>query len=97
MAVTITADAVRDALRLGDSVEEADEVTRLLATATALIQERAPDAPDAVANEAAIRLCAFLYDKPNYSERVSSLWRNSGAGELLLQWLSVRGTIVGAD
>ena len=47
MAVTITVEGLRAALRLNDTPEETAEVTRLLAYATEAVVQAAPDAPDA--------------------------------------------------
>lgn len=90
MAVTV--EQLRDALRVGDTTEETAEVTRLLATATALVEDKAPTAPEGLRDEAAIRIAAHLYDKPNYEPGAgyAQLFRNSGAGDLLSRWIVVR-------
>lgn len=64
MAITITADALRDALRLAETAEETAEVTRLLGVASEAVTRFAPDAPDVVHNEAVVRLCGYLLDAP---------------------------------
>ena len=88
MAVTITAVELRAALRLGDTPEETTEATRLLATATELVTNHAPDAPDAVANEAVVRLAGYLFDQPfsPSTERYANAFRNSGAASLLVRY-----------
>ena len=88
MAVTIDVDALQAALRLGDSVQETTELTRLLTYATAAITKHAPDAPDAVQDEAVMRLCAYLFDKPfaSRNDSYANAMRNSGAGNALLPW-----------
>ena len=88
MAVTLTAAALRDALRLGDTAEETAEATRLLAYATVAVTKHAPDAPDVVHNEAAIRLGAYLYDQPNAGRGAAfaDTLRNSGAAAALLPY-----------
>ena len=85
MSVTITADALRDALRVGETAEETAEVTRLLAYATEAVQKYAPDAPTATANEAVVRLSGYLFDAPNTSARAgyADALRNSGAASML--------------
>ena len=86
--VTLTVAELAAALRLGDSTEETAEATRLLAFATAAVTKHAPDAPDVVLNEAAVRLAAYLFDMPNagrgagYADAV----RNSGAAAILLPY-----------
>lgn len=93
MAVTkITADQLRAALRLGDSVQETAQVTRLLAYARMAVQRRAPGAPMEVCNEAIIRLSAYLYDQPfaPSGDGYARALRNSGAGNILSPYLKVR-------
>ena len=87
-AVTLTADQLAAALRLGDSSEETAEVTRLLAYATEAVTKHAPDAPTAIANEAVIRLTSYLFDQPNAGRGVmyANAMRNSGAAAILLPY-----------
>ncbi len=87
MAVTVTQAELSAALRLGDSTEETAEVTRLLSYATLAVAKYA-DAPDAIANEAAIRLAGYLYDQPNAGRGVAfaNALRNSGAAGILLPY-----------
>ena len=56
MAVTISASDLADAAQLRDGTEAA----RLLAVATALVEDAAPGAPEAIQNEAAIRVAGWL-------------------------------------
>ena len=93
MAVSLTAEALRDALRLTDSPEETAQATRLLTSATATVERRAPDAPGAIQNEAAIRVAGYLYDQPTagMAERYGNAWRNSGAASLVFPWAVHRG------
>ena len=88
MAVTITAAQLAAALRLSGTTEETNEVTRLLAVATELVTNHAPDAPDAVANEAVVRLAGYLFDQPFApgTERYANAFRNSGAASLLVRY-----------
>ena len=81
MAVTLDAAALSAALRLGSTAEEAAEVERLLSYATAAVVKHAPDAPDVVQNEAAIRLAGYLFDMPNAGRGAAfaDTIRNSGA------------------
>ena len=73
---------------IGDTVQETTELTRLLTYAAAAVTQHAPDAPDAVQNEAVMRLTAYLFDKPFASRNDShaNAMRNSGAGNALLPW-----------
>ena len=93
MALT-PADLVA-ALRLGDSPQELAQATRLLSVAQVVVSQRAPNAPETLRDEAAIRIAAYLYDKPfaNDSAGYSTALRNSCAGELLLPYIVPRVTI----
>ncbi len=88
MAVTITAAELAVELRVGDSTEESALVTRRLASASALVVKHAPDAPDAIHNEATVRVAGYLFDQPTASQgdRYANVLRNSGAARLLLPW-----------
>ena len=90
MALTLTQAELSAALRLGDSAEEIAEATRLLAFVTEAISRHLGDAydtaPEAVVNEAAIRLAGYLFDQPNAGRGLSfaNAGRNSGAWAILL-------------
>lgn len=88
MAVTLSTGQLAPALRLGTSAEETAEATRLLTYAAEVVTHYAPDAPDAVHNEAAIRVAAYHYDMPNApaGEGFANTLRNSGAGRMLLPY-----------
>ena len=63
------------ALRLGDGETAPTEpvaglLSRLLGVSQAFVQIAAPDAPEAIADEATIRMTATLYDAPT-----ASSWR----------------------
>ena len=90
MALTLTQVELSAAIRLGDSAEEVAEATRLLAYVTEAIARHLgdayEDAPEAVVNEAAIRLAAYLFDQPHAGRGLSfaNAGRNSGAWAILL-------------
>ena len=88
MAVTLTAAQLAAAIRLGDTTEETAEATRLLAYATEAVTKHAPDAPDAVHDEAVIRLAGYLFDQPTASRNLAyaDSFRNSGAAAILLPY-----------
>ena len=72
------------ALRLGDGVTAPTEpvvgiLSRLLGVSQAFVALAAPDAPEAIADEATIRMTAYLYDAPTASsgDRYAAAWRNS--------------------
>ena len=88
MAVTLTVDELRAALRLGTTAEETSEATRLLAYATTAVTQHAPNAPDVVMNEAVIRLSGYLFDQPYApaGDRYKNALRGSGAAAILLPY-----------
>ena len=95
MAVTITAQELADETAAG-----LDRAERILAVATAEVLGYAPHAPDAVANEAVIRLSGYLAQSDygtireetigprsvSYQMNHSAIFRNSGAQALLTRW-----------
>ena len=85
--MALTATQLRDALRLGTDADTLAQVTRLLAVATAAVEEHAPAAPDAFKDEAVVRLAGYWFDQPNFAEGsgTAAALRNSGAGDLLLK------------
>ena len=92
MAVTISAAELAAALRVGSSTEETAEVTRLLSYCTEAISKHLGTAysttPEAVVNEACVRLAGYQYDRP-YAPRGAAYARglvNSGAGAILLPY-----------
>ena len=97
MAVTIRLPELRNAIRTEQSSEEDQILTRLLAVGTALVERAAPDAPDEVANEAVVRVSAYLYDQPPAARNngTSNALRNSGAAGLLLPWRTHRAGSTG--
>ena len=92
MALTLTQVELSAALRLGDSTEETAEATRLLGYVTAAISthlaDAYEDAPEAIVNEAAIRLAGYLFDMPNAGRGLTyaNAGRNSGAWTILLPY-----------
>ena len=81
------------ALRIGDGVTAPEEplsgiLGRLLGVADAFVALYASTAPDAVKEEATIRMAGYLFDSPTASgsDRYASAWTNSGAGALLSRW-----------
>ena len=82
------------ALRLGDGEIAPTEpvaglLSRLLGVSQAFVAIAAPDAPEAIADEATIRMTATLYDSPTAAagDRYASSWRNSGAEHLVSRWV----------
>ena len=88
MAVTLSVPELLVELRLGDSTEEVQLATRRLGYASVAVVKSTPDAPDAVHNEAAVRLAAYLYDQPNAptGDGYANALRSSGAARILLPY-----------
>ena len=100
MALTLTSAELAEALAINNTLAD-----RLLAVASALVTRHAPAAPDAVANEAALRCAGWLKDQPSssvrsrsvgplsadYSPSMTSALRHSGAMALLSPWKVRRG------
>ena len=88
MAVSLTVAELGAALRLSDSPEELAEATRLHAYASEAVTKHAPAAPDAVHNEAAVRLAGYIYDMPfaGRGDSYANALRNSGAARMLLPY-----------
>lgn len=62
-------------------------IERLLAVASALVEERAPGAPQEVQNQAALRLIGWMYDSdPAQIRYGANPMLHSGAGSLLGPW-----------
>ena len=104
MAVTISAADL--AAEIGATDQRA---TRLLAVATAAVEDYAPDAPEALQNEAVIRFAGYLAQsdyggilteevgprKVTYAERHGAMFRNSGAEALLTRHKRRRAGAIG--
>lgn len=104
MAVTITAADLATAIRATSAVAE-----RLLAVTTEMVENYAPEAPEAVQNEAVIRCAGYLAQHPADARRsttvggVSSSWatthtgalRHSGAMSLLSPYKRRRAGAIG--
>ena len=93
--VTLTVEELSNALRIGDSAEERQEAERLLIYTSEAILKYAPASTPA-ANEACIRLSAYLFDQPNAGRGLSfaNAMRNSGAASILLPWRVHRAGII---
>ncbi|MCY4510665.1 MAG: hypothetical protein OXG35_27455 [Acidobacteria bacterium] len=98
MAVTLAAAALATAIRLGDSTEETAQATRLLSVATETVTRHAPAAPDAIHDEAAIRVAGYLFDMPqaHAGHGYADVLRNSGALALLAPYRVHRAGVADA-
>ena len=95
MAVDV--EKLSAALRIGDGTTATAEptlsiLTRLLGVAAAFVDQRAPGAPEAIKDEATVRMSAYLYDQPaaGVAGSYSDSWRNSGAAALVARWVIQR-------
>ena len=79
------------------------QVTRLLAYATTTIARHLGDeyalTPEAVVNEAVVRIAGYLFDQPTASRGAAfaNAIRNSGAGRMLLPYVVHRAGPVGGE
>lgn len=92
MAITISDSDLANACRIDpDNTDELAQITRLKQYATEAILTIAPDAPDVIHNEAAIRICGYLYDQPFSTPSVSyaNALRNSGAAAILQTYRAI--------
>ena len=93
MAVTRTLAQLAADLRMGDGVTdptgpEGVVLGRIATSAAALVERYAPDAPEAIQNEAYVRLAGWLYDSDPSSTSPGGpvAMRASGAASLLAPW-----------
>ena len=94
MAITISARDLAVALRaVADMSELAEpmltEMTRLLGSATAMVESYAELAPSAVQNEAVVRLAGWLWDSPP-SRSFGNPMDSSGARAILAPYRTRR-------
>ena len=94
MAITLTADEIRDGARIHPDALTADRLTQLVDTAKEIVERYAPAAPSSVANEAAIRITGYLFETARTSADITEMTpqayatnyqplHHSGAGSLL--------------
>ena len=101
MAVTRTIEQLGADLRIGDGLEAPEGavgivLARVGATARVLVDTAAPDAPEAIANEAYVRAAGYLYDNDASTGRGSpDALKASGAAALLGPYRSKRGGLIG--
>ena len=83
-------------------------LTRVLQTAKTLVERYAPDAPEDVQNEAAIRTCGYILEQPKAAQRgqrvgeysasflplASHALHSSGAAPLLAPWRVHRAGVI---
>ena len=105
MALTIPQLAYRLRIQADDTTAVTGgiltELTALQTVATAYIERYAPNAPEAIKDEAQVLFCGYLYDGPDSEPggagvAYPSAWRNSGARPLLAEWHVQRAGVIGA-
>ena len=76
-------------------------LTRHMVTATAMVDHRAPGAPEAIRDAAIIQIAAYMWDSPPASEGVApsarNVFRASGALAMLAPYVSIRAEAIGGD
>lgn len=90
--MAITAESVINNLRVGDTTQEREIVTRMLPAAQTLVSKHAPDAPETIQEEAIYRLVAYWFDMPNahLGAGFANAFRNSGAQAILAPYRVIR-------
>ena len=103
MAVTLVLSDLNNELRLSGHGNENEIAMRLLRYVTAAISEHLgatayASTPDDVANQAAILLAEYLFDRPTASAgvRFANVFRNSGAAYVLVPYRSHNGGLSNA-
>lgn len=91
MASVTTAELVA-ALRADP--EDTARIDALREVALSIVNDAAPNAPEAVSNEASIRLCGYLFDAPHFAARPMYAFRNSGAEALLSRFVTRKALVV---
>ena len=91
MAVNLTVEVLAHAIRVTSSptaaltTEQTTTVARLLGASSAMVDNYASEAPEAVSNEAAIRLAGWMLDQPPGRMNADALGL-SGARSMLGPW-----------
>lgn len=103
MSVSLTSIKLAAAMRIGNGVDALVEpqssiISRVLAVSKATVERYAKNAPEAVQNEATVRMAGFLFDsQPGNSRRFAHAFEDSGAKALLAPWRVVRATKIEED
>ena len=103
MAVTITIGQLANQTRVSVTGNESDVpqyyrsiLTPNLAAATALVEARAPDAPDDAQNRAVVQIVGYwLESPPAPAQRFgANAWLHSGAGQILAPFIERRAQAI---
>lgn len=94
MAVTVA--QLAQAIRVGSTAQETAQVERLQTVAEQIISNYANEVPEAIEDEAVIRIVGYLYDAPTTA--YANALTNSGAASLLLPYRTIRaGKVEGSE
>ena len=103
MAVTITVGRLANQVRVSATSATSDVpdayvavLTSDLAAATALVEARAPLAPDDSQNKAVVQIVGYWLDAPSAApQRFGyNAWLHSGAAQLLGPWIARRAQAI---
>ena len=103
MSVTITLGQLANQVRVSVTASESDVpmyyrtiLTPNLAAATALVEARAPDAPDAAHNKAVVQIVGYWLDAPPAApQRFGyNAWLHSGAAQILGPFIERRAEAI---
>ena len=102
MAVTRTVSQLAADLRIGDGTTEPTGanlvlLTRIAATAAEMVTKYSPNAPDAIHDEAYVRLAGWLFDSDPSGQNPGGpvAMRASGAASILGPYKVRRGGLIG--
>ena len=87
MAVSIT--DLLAAIHVEDTAANQTAVTRVRDAVTALVEKYAPDAPDAVKDQATVQAVGYIWESPASAParmNFANAMQNSGANALLAPW-----------
>ena len=77
------------AIRAADNYENATSARRIYDAVTALIEAAAPEAPDAIKDQAAVQAVGYIWEAPASAparQNFANAMQNSGANALLAPW-----------
>lgn len=74
-----------------------DRVDRLVKAASALVSSYAPDAPEAVQDEAVLQLVGYMHDAPESTAFTRNAFIQSGAGSLLSPYRMHDAGVIGGE
>lgn len=98
MAVTL--DQLVVAVRATDNANNRTALTFIQNAVTALVERYAPDAPDAVKDQAIIQACGYVWEAPASSParmNFANAMQNSGAHAVLSPWRDHEAGVIGSS